>query len=262
VRKGLFILFLMLSLTGSAWTEMVGYWPLDGDATDASGNGNDGTISGNVTATADRLGNPSGAMSFAGGGSDKIDVGDPPEFNMTGAMTITAWVYLDSTSPVHGGRNSRILGKMDGGGNRAWSSGIEMNVNGVPLPATFQVSSNGSDVISSIDNASLPLDQWVHYAGVYEPGASMKVYLNGDLAFNLTTGVPASQYSSNGYSALIGNRPACGNCGWYGALDEVRLYNEALSEGEIEAVMGVFTAANPDIPIRKMVLCMSIRQVY
>ncbi|MCD6394409.1 MAG: DUF5060 domain-containing protein [Planctomycetes bacterium] len=246
MRERLFILFLVLSLTGSAWTDLVGYWPLDGDASDLSVNGNDGTISGNVTPTADRLGNPSGAMSFAGGGSDKIDVGDPPEFNITGAMTITAWVYLDSTSPVHGGRNSRILGKMDGGGHRAWSSGIEASSGGVAWPATVQVSSNGSDVISSVDDASLPLDRWVYYAGVYDPGTSMKVYLDGDLAFNLETGIPASQYSSNDHSVLIGNRPSCGDCGWYGALDEVRLYNEALSEADIEALMGAVTAANPD----------------
>jgi len=240
------IFVLLFGCIGSTWADLVGYWPLDGDGTDLSDYGNDGTINGNVAPAVDRLGNPSGAMSFAGGGGDNINVGDPPEFQMTGAMTITAWVYLDSTSPVHGNRNGRILGKMDGGGQRAWSTGIEMNVNGVPWPATLQVSSNGSDVISSIDDASLPLDQWVHFAGVYDPGASMKVYLDGDLAFNLTTGIPASQYSANGHAVLIGNRPACGNCGWYGSLDDVRIYNEALSEGEIEAIMGMYIATNPN----------------
>ncbi|MCD6393495.1 MAG: LamG domain-containing protein, partial [Planctomycetes bacterium] len=136
-------------------------------------------------------------------------------------------------------RNARILGKMDGGGHRAWSTGIEASSGGVAWPATLQVSSNGSDVISSIDDASLPLDQWVHYAGVYTPGTSMDVYLDGDLAFSLTTGIPASQYSANGNAALIGNRPGCGDCGWYGALDEVRMYTDALSETDIEAIMAI-----------------------
>ena len=237
--RRILVLVLVLGLAGHASADLVGYWTLDGDALDSSTYGNDGTINGNVTSTADRFGNPSGAMSFAGGGGDNIDVGNAASLNPTGAMTITAWVYLDSTSPVHGGRNGRILGKMDGGGQRAWSTGIEASSGGVDWPATLQVSSNGSDVISSIDDASLPLDQWVHYAGVYDPGASMKVYLDGDLAFNLTTGIPASQYSSNGHSVLIGNRPACGNCGWYGALDEVRIYNEALTQAQIEAVMAI-----------------------
>ncbi|MHC4555872.1 MAG: LamG domain-containing protein [Planctomycetota bacterium] len=233
------VLVLVLGLAGSASADLVGYWELDGDGTDSSSYGNHGTINGNVAPTADRFGNPSGAMSFAGGGGDNINVGDPPEFNITGAMTITAWVYLDSTSDVHGRRNSRILGKMDGGGQRAWSTGIEKNISGVPLPGTIQVSSNGSDVIGLHDDSSLPLDQWVHYAGVYTPGTSLEVYLDGDLSDIRTDGIPASQYSSNGHSVLIGNRPAAGDCGWYGALDEVRIYNEALTEAQIETVMAI-----------------------
>ena len=237
--RTILVLVLALGLAGHASANLVGYWALDGDAMDSSGYDNHGTVNGNVAPAMDRFGNSNGAMAFAGGGGDNIDVGNAASLNPTGAMTITAWVYLDSTSDVHGHRNSRILGKMDGGGQRAWSTGIEANVGGVDWPATLQVSSNGGDVISSIDDASLPLDQWVHYAGVYTPGTSMDVYLDGDLAFSLTTGVPASQYSANGHSVLIGNRPACGNCGWYGALDEVRIYDEALTKAQIEAVMAI-----------------------
>ena len=203
----------VLIMAQSVSADLVGHWQLDGDGTDSSDYGNHGTINGDVAPAVDRFGNPSGAMSFAGGGGDNINVGDAPELNMTGAMTITAWVYLDSTSPVHGGRNGRILGKMGAGGRRAWSTGFEKNVSGVPLPGTIQVSSNGSDVIGLHDNSSLPLDAWVHYAGVYTPGTSLEVYLNGELSSILTSGIPASQYSTNGQSVLIGNRPEAGDCG-------------------------------------------------
>lgn len=237
--KRLFILALVLGWAGShVSADLVGYWPLDGGATDSSGNGRHGTIHGNVAPAMDRFGNLTGAMSFAGGSGDYIDVGDAPVFNLTGAMTMTAWVYLDSTSPVHNARNSRIIAKMAGNGKRSWSCGIEKSVGGVPLPGTIQVAGNGSTVVSLSDNSSLPVDQWVHYAGVYTPGTSLEVYLNGELAEIRTADIPASQYSNNGYSVLIGNRQAAGDCGWYGALDEVRLYNEALSELQIEAVMG------------------------
>jgi hypothetical protein len=235
--KELFTLALVLGLAGHAAADLVGYWPLDGDATDLSGYGNHGTISGNVVPTADRFGNPAGAMSFAGGSGDKIDVGNPPEFQITGAMTLSAWVYLDSTSPLHGSRNARIVSKMDGGGRRSWSLNIEMTVGGVPFPGTLQVASDGNTVISLNDTETLPLDQWVHVAGVYKPGEAMELYLNGELQVIDTTGIPGSQHSNNNTSVLIGNRPACGNCGWYGALDEVRIYNEALTEVQIQAIM-------------------------
>jgi len=250
MEKRICIWVLILGLAGSsAWADLVGYWPLDGGvATDLSGNGNHGIISGSVSATTDRDGNPDSAMYFAGGSGDKIDVGNPPEFNLTGAMTITAWVYVDSTSHVHGGRNARILAKMGGGGQRSWSSSMEASRDGVPFTAAMDICSNGNTVKILYDDASIPLDQWVHYACVYTPGTRMEVFLDGDSAIFTTTGVPASQYSNNGLPVLIGNRNSCGDCGWYGALDEVRLYNEALSEGEIEALMGLFTATNPDPP--------------
>ncbi len=226
------ILGLLAGLTGGQVSaDLVGYWALDGNATDSSGHGNNGTISGNVSASADRNGTPGGAMAFGGGGSDKIDVGNGPDFQITGAMTLMAWVRLESGSSTNG----RIISKM--GQTRAWSLNIENSWNGVPKPGALYIAPNGTSVKGAVDDASLPTDQWVHLAGVYTPGVSMKVYVNGDLAYSDAVAIPASQFSSNGLPVLIGNRSECGSCGWLGALDEVRIYNEALSEAAIEAIM-------------------------
>ena len=91
MQKISFLMFfvLLFGWTGSIWADLVGYWALDGDATDSSSYGNDGTINGSVAPVADRFGNPSG---------DKISVGDPPEFNITGAMTIVPIEYNCSTT--------------------------------------------------------------------------------------------------------------------------------------------------------------------
>jgi len=237
--KRLLVLVLVLSLAGSASADLRGYWKLDGNGDDSSGYGNDGNVSANVAPTADRFGNPNGAMYFTDG-LGNINVGNDASLNLTGAMSILGWAYLDTNSSVYDRRNSRILGKMDGGGARAWSAGIEhRNNTAVHNRGNFQISSDGSDVISCEDDATIPLDEWFHYAGVYTPGTSMELYINGDLAMNVTTGVPASQYSANGWDVLIGNRPAASDCGWYGALDEVRIYSEALTETQIEAIMAI-----------------------
>jgi len=219
---------------GDITSGLVGYWPLDGDAMDASGSDLHGTVNGDVTPGEDRFAYASSAMVFAGGGGDNIDVGDPPELQMDGEMTLAAWVYLDSTSSVHGAKNARIISKMDGGGRRSWSLNTEREVDGVATPGTFQVSSNGNDVISLHDSAPLPWDEWIHVAGVYRPGQAMELYINGDLRVSKTTDVPAGQHSTNSTSVLIGNRPACGDCGWYGSIDEVRTYERALSAGDMK----------------------------
>jgi len=223
---------------------LLGYWPLDGDATDASGNDLHGTINGNVTPVADRLGNPDSALEFPGSSGDYVDVGDPPLLQLTGAMTLAAWVYLDGSNT----NNARIFAKAGGGGSRSWSLNIEASSGGVQNPATFQIGiDNGDTNVSLSDQDPLPTDEWVHMAGVYRPGEATELYVNGVLKASNTSNVPASQFSNNGRSVLIGNRNDCGNCGWIGAIDEVRIYNRALSEMEIKQVMiGSVVSAGPD----------------
>lgn len=240
--KKLLMFMVMCGVVGVASADLRGYWALDGNGDDSSTYGNDGTISGSVATTTDRFGNTSGAMSFDGGASTYIDVGNDPSVQISGAMTITAWVLLDSSSPVHGYRNARVLSKLaiPGGIDWSYSLNIEANKNGVDYPSTFMVGLPGNAGLVAVnDDAELTTDQWVHMAGVYTPGTSLEIYLDGDLAISLTSGVPTSQYSSGPGMLYIGNFQGVGDCGWYGALDEVRLYSDALTESQIEAVMAI-----------------------
>ncbi len=224
-------------------TGLVGYWPLDGDATDESGNGLDGTINGDVTPVADRSAEPDSAMQFSGASDAYIDVGDPPELQLTGEMTLASWVYLDSSNS----NNGRIVGKMAGGGSRSWSLNIEASSGGITNPGNFFVASDGNTLVNVMTQDSLPTDEWVHLAGIYRPGEALEIYVNGVLDNANTSGIPASQFSTNGQPVYVGNRTACTNCGWLGFLDEVRIYERALSEAEVRQVMtGNVVSAGPD----------------
>ena len=68
---------------------LVGHWPFDGNAIDATGNGHDGNALG-ATLTADRNGTPNSAYEFASGGH--IRVPHDPQLNLAGNASIALWV--------------------------------------------------------------------------------------------------------------------------------------------------------------------------
>src|SRR5690606_11813692 len=110
------------SASASLLDGLVGYWPLDDlSAIDASGNGLDGEIIGIIDETEDRFGNPTGAILFSGFAEDHVYLGDEEEFQITGPMTLSAWVILDGGNV----NNGRIISKSGGGGSRSWSLNIE-----------------------------------------------------------------------------------------------------------------------------------------
>ena len=234
VTSGL-VLAVLVAATVQAdiTTGLVGYWPLDGDALDASGNDLHGTISGKVTPAPDRQGYADSAMSFTGAADCYISVADTPKLQITGEMTLAAWVFLDKTNA----NNGRIIAKSGGSGARAWSLNVEASSGGVTNPATFQVAVNGTTNLSARDTKPLPTDQWVHMAGVYRPGEVMEVYVNGELRGTNTTGIPGSQYSNNNLAVFIGSRNACTNCSWMGKIDEARVYSRALSAEELKELV-------------------------
>jgi hypothetical protein len=221
------VTFTMSEAIGAGLRDgLIGYWPLDNlEANDASGNGRDGVINGFVEAEEDRFGNAEGAMLFSGFSGDHVDLGDDEAFRLTGAMSVAAWVVLDSSNA----NNGRIIAKSGGGGSRAWSLNIESG-NSDP---TFQIAIDGGNNLSVSDPDPLPLDEWAHMVGVYRPGEQTEMYVNGELKGILDVDVPDEQYSDNGLPVLIGARNECDNCGWVGAIDDVALWSRALSDLEV-----------------------------
>ena len=73
---------------------LVAYYPFNGNAEDASGNGNNGTVNG-ATLTEDRLGNADSAYSFDGN-NDYIEVEDDHSLDLTNTFTISLWIKQTS----------------------------------------------------------------------------------------------------------------------------------------------------------------------
>jgi regulation of enolase protein 1 (concanavalin A-like superfamily) len=202
------------------YNSLVAYWQFEeGSGTttaDSSGNGFTGTLLNGPAWVPGLFGNY--ALDFA---VNRVDCGNPAALQLTGPMTVAAWVYVDSLAD-----NGRIVTKGGGSGQRGWS----LNVEGIDVWA-FQVAISGSANIS-LNVAGIPIRKWTHVAGVYDSSVPvMRLYTNGVLGGELTAGVPPVQYNSP-LNVSIGARPV-NQTFFDGRIDEVRIHARALSGPEV-----------------------------
>jgi hypothetical protein len=205
-------------------------------AVDSSGNGITGTIAGATWTTAGKNGN---ALSF-NGSSAYVDLGAPAALNGTGSMTWEAWVRATS-SPADDGQ---IIARSNSGG------GWQLKTSPDTGPQTFGVAISGSGGrVQRYSNTIRALNTWYHVAGVYNATArTLDIYVNGVLDNGVLRGgpVPASQNVAN-VNVNIGRRSG----GFYfaGVIDDVRVYNRALTQAEIQSDMNTPVGVSPPAPL-------------
>jgi hypothetical protein len=178
---------------------------------DVSGNGNNGAIGSATWTTAGKYG---GALSFNGSNA-RVTVPDANSLDLNNAMTLEAWVF-----PTTLGGWREVICKVDDiyylmGSSDTTTPAVRVN---------FGASMRGP--------ASLALNTWTHLAGTYD-GATLRLYVNGvQVASQARSGlIPASTGALTfGGDALYGQYFA-------GRIDEVRIYNRALSVLELASDM-------------------------
>lgn len=193
--------------------------------TDASGHGITGTVQGATWTTGGRYGS---ALNF-NGSSGYVDLGNPALLQSTGSMTWSAWVKA-AVNPADDGN---IVAKSD------WASGWQFKTSPDTGPHTFWVAvSGGTNSFAQRYSTTVRLlNVWYHVAGVYDAATrTLNIYVNGVLDSGVLSGtVPASQVNSAA-NVNIGRR-SDGGFYFSGVIDEVRIYNRALSAAEIQADM-------------------------
>jgi hypothetical protein len=181
---------------------------------DASGNGNTGEISGASWTTSGRFGN---ALSF-NGADNLVSVADASSLDLTTGMTLELWV---NPSALSGWRTALL---------KEAPSGLSYSLYGhdnVPRPAAT-VNTGGTDQ-SAVDSSPLALNTWTHLATTYD-GATLRLYVNGVQVGNVA--VTGSLTTSTGALRIGGN--AIWGEYFSGLIDEVRIYNRALTPQEIQ----------------------------
>ena len=221
---------------------LVGYWPFNGNANDQSGNGNNGTVNG-ATITTDRFGNANSAYNFDGI-NDFIEV--PVQQQNISSYSILCW-FKYPTLPLSSDYKAMVQAS-GGYPNSQYSLSLQMSANPLfPNQANdkVSVSINGAGVFNGfISNNTYNDNTWHCLVGVWEAPVGVqsnslyvKMYLDGVLINDNSTEVDYNSVSTpiNGYgntlfgmmNHLIGNRY------FDGELDDIGIWNRALSQQEI-----------------------------
>ncbi|MDE1966982.1 MAG: LamG domain-containing protein [Patescibacteria group bacterium] len=204
------------------YSGLVGWWTFDGnsmktDVADSSGHGDNGTISGMSLASAVTIGKIGQALSLSGS-SAYVNVSPFP--SAAHPLSVSAWVYPTSLSSgsFGGGVGGTIIDENEGGGTAGWIFGIRNN------NTLWFWPSGGNDKFSS---GTVPLDKWTYVTATYD-GTDIRFYLNGVLDSTQAMSAPqggATFFKLGAQSWITG--------WWKGALDDVRIYDRALSAEEI-----------------------------
>ncbi len=204
---------------------MAAWYPGDGNGRDIAG-GNNGALQNGTTFATGKVGQ---AFSFDGV-DDIVQIHGRPslDFAPTSPMTVDFWVYRTSTATIQ-----HFIGKRVNCDPLNFNYQFALNTtNGQGLVFGGKSSTGGTEANSGQD---LPLNTWTHLAGTFD-GTTVRLYINGILAANATgtIGMP------NTAPLIIGGSGSCQNFG--GLIDEVEIYNRALSQPELAAIFNAGSA--------------------
>ena len=184
---------------------------------DLSGNNNHGTMVNAAWTTAGKFGS---ALVFNGTNA-LVTINDSASLKLTSAMTLEAWVNPSVISAAwrdviyKGNDNYYLEGSSDNGGVIA-AGGTFAGANG-----------------NAYGSAVLPTNVWSHIAATYD-GAALRLYFNGTI---ISSQGQTGAISTSTNPLQIGGDSIYGQF-FQGAIDEVRIYNRALTQAEIQADMG------------------------
>lgn len=206
---------------------LVAHYPFNGNTNDESGNGNNGTVYG-ATPTTDRFGNPNRAYSF-NGVDNYINLGTQLSTYFTLPFTINLWIY----------KPTRYL-STPGNGEIIMSNAKYQNDSRIKVEANFKFfayrQTSNVQIWHVQANNVIDTSRWEMHTLVND-GTNMSLYSNG-IRDTIANAVSMSGFNLNpGIPWYIGKCPTFTVPGPFtGEIDDIRIYNRALNETEIQAL--------------------------
>jgi len=208
---------------------LIAYYPFNGNAKDFGPNGLDGQVYG-ATLCADRKGKANSAYHF-NGTSSYIEVPYNSLLNFSSDFTVCCWIKPDDGyGKPSKSNNVHFIGRWMGTGllSSSWAMVINLTNNGAYDILVY----DGYQNYESINNNTvIPMQSWTYLTYKREKQAT-KFYINGSLV-RTDNSLPEPQNSL--YPLYIGKHQ--NDVSYYnGAIDEIYIYNRALTDIEIKSL--------------------------
>jgi hypothetical protein len=217
----------------------VAWYKMQNNANDSSGKGHNGTAIGEPNYVSGPFSGYGKAMEFDAN-DDCVDLGSAEPFNFTGSFSISLWANIKKWDTDYGniliatrGENSMGFAIRRAGTWGGW------------LPAYLAFTTRGivestwwGGTTEDMSAAVPPLNEWVHIVCIYDAASLHKtVYYNAEKVSEVTVNEGGALLPST-FNASIGARANSDNTAFEnrfgGMLDEVRVYNKALTDAEVK----------------------------
>jgi alpha-tubulin suppressor-like RCC1 family protein len=203
------------------WQGLVAYYPFNGNANDASGNGKNGVNNG-ATLTMDRFGAASSAYAFNRTTYISLDTNRP----LTGLhtnFTISLWFRANDTSGgdlyQHAGPN-RYIGF-------TWSRGTPVQ----PGVVEWDIWDHSGTYHAAL-SSTLPTNAWIHCVGTYD-GQTQRLFINGVQVSSALWSAPVNWDDAFQAEGIGGFSSDSGTYRLNGNIDDIRVYGCTLSPSDV-----------------------------
>jgi hypothetical protein len=220
---------------------LVAYYPFNGNANDASGNGNNGQLQNGVQPGPDRFGNSNSAYVFDGI-NDYIRIPHSTSLNFSSAFSIALYFNsIQNSLQALAGKISYSQGigtQFQVGLGYSSYPGVYFGLNPPATGCNTQISVNNSYV----NTGTVSLSQWNCLVATFENGIQ-RIYLNGVLIQTANTSFSTLNQCSNS-DIQIGSWWNLDPQWFKGSIDDVRIYNRALNSSEVSTLCSMTACSN------------------